>query len=340
MPLDDLSHLQGDPTEVAKIVTFRLAGNKPKAKAGQYVVAHNLVEADWRVIPLSTSEHPLWQPNRGPRRGRIRGEQVRMIDIPACCSDMDDVFDGARSHKGVGKTVEERVRFVERQESLTLKYQGVAFCEYLTKLTTDPLVTATLRKYMQQFREATPLPYQVPWLARIRRDFEITYASAALAIDYGILPWGRKSTLTAIKRCMRDAMTRLLANLEPTSTNDAAPADEALLTKFRSLIDAAVFVSIDPKKRRKKALVARLERADGVKRRNRSAKLEPLLLSKTFDKWFPEVSQRKRLARLLLARRAFKSGRRKDTSTRQVFIAELGGKISCYAMSRKWLRSD
>jgi putative DNA primase/helicase len=44
MLLDDISHLEGDKKSVAKLVTFRLAGNRAKERAGQYVVAHNLVE--------------------------------------------------------------------------------------------------------------------------------------------------------------------------------------------------------------------------------------------------------------------------------------------------------
>ncbi len=39
---DDMSHLR--QPELAKLVTFRLAGNRPKAKAGQYVLANNLVD--------------------------------------------------------------------------------------------------------------------------------------------------------------------------------------------------------------------------------------------------------------------------------------------------------
>ena len=51
MPLDDVSYLDGDPKKV-KFVTFRLAGNRAKDKAGQYIVAQNLVEVDIRVIAL------------------------------------------------------------------------------------------------------------------------------------------------------------------------------------------------------------------------------------------------------------------------------------------------
>jgi len=57
VPFDDTSHLP--QRELAKLVTFRLAGNRPKTRAGQYVIANNLVDLDWRVIPLSTSEDPI-----------------------------------------------------------------------------------------------------------------------------------------------------------------------------------------------------------------------------------------------------------------------------------------
>ena len=45
---DDMSHLS--QPELAKLVTFRLASNRPKTKAGQYVSANNIVELNWRVI--------------------------------------------------------------------------------------------------------------------------------------------------------------------------------------------------------------------------------------------------------------------------------------------------
>jgi hypothetical protein len=124
--LDDVSHLEGDTKKVSKLVTFRLAGNQTKERAGQYVVAHNLVEEDFRVISLSTSEDPLWEQldRYGPRR--IRGEEVRMVDVPACVSDMQDIFDGEHAHAKVGETVEQRRRFVEDQERLARKYQGVS----------------------------------------------------------------------------------------------------------------------------------------------------------------------------------------------------------------------
>ena len=131
LPLDDTSYLP--QPDVAKLVTFRLAGNRPKAKAGQYVFANNLVDVDWRVLPLSTSEEPIWQQMTKPERRRVRGEEVRMINVRACVSDRGDIFDGPNAEDRVGSTLKERLDFVEKQEKFTQDYQGEAFRTYLAK---------------------------------------------------------------------------------------------------------------------------------------------------------------------------------------------------------------
>ena len=141
-----MSHL--DRPELAKLVTFRLAGNRPKTKAGQYVSANNLVDLDWHVIALSTSENPIWQQMTKPGRGRVRGEEVRMINVRACVSDQGDIFDGPDADEQVGSTLEERLDFVEKQEKFTQVYQGEAFRTYLAKRFADKRAEATLKSYM------------------------------------------------------------------------------------------------------------------------------------------------------------------------------------------------
>jgi hypothetical protein len=63
----------------------------------------------------------------------------------------------------------------------------------------------------------------------------------------------------------------------------------------------------------------------------------PLLPS--FEAWFPEIAARNRLTKLLRARHVFRHGRRSDTNTRQIKIAELGTRVPCYALSLKRLRA-
>ena len=343
MPLDDLSHLAGD-TRLAKLVTFRLASNRPKTKAGQYVLAHNLVDADWRVIPLSTSEDPLWEhvSLHGHEKRRVRGEEVRMINVGACVSDVGDIFDGPNASTHVGTTLDERLRFVEKQEHLAVRYQGEAYRAYLTKRTADKTVIETLNKYITEYIEATPLPKQFRWLGRIRRFFAAVYASAALAIDYGVLPWSRKATLKAIATCMTDAMEQLTADARGAS--DAAAktikSEGVLLAEFKQRVEGAVFMRLNRNRAKSRLVAKRLKKANGVIRPTSVGKTQCLLFSKTLDDWFPVTTERKRLTKKLRSRRIIGKGRRPDTSTRQVFIAEAGKKVPCYALSRGRLQAE
>jgi hypothetical protein len=233
---------------MAKLITFRLAGNRAKEKAGQYVVAQNLVEVDSRVIALSTSEDSLWAHLDKASRRRIRGEEVRMINVRACVSDMEDIFDGPKASKVVGKTVEQRRGFVEELEQHAVMYQGEAFRAYLTKRAADKGARAALKAYMADYVAAAPLPGQQRWLARIQRLFAVVYAGAAQAIDYGILPWEKKFTLSAIKNCMDDAMDQLITAAGEASVLDAHSnqSDQSLIAEFERGIDSAAFVRLKP----------------------------------------------------------------------------------------------
>lgn len=336
MSLDDISHLQGDSaqvTQLAKLVTFRLASNRPKAKAGQYIVGHNLVNSEFRVIPLSTSEDPLWeQVNRAGTQRRVRGEEVRMINIHAYASENGDIFDGPKATAQIGKTLEQRLRYVERQERLAVKYQGVAFRAYLAKRMADETAIKTLTSYMDEFLAAAPLKQEYTSFGRIRRLFAVVYASAAQAIDYGILPWGKKPTMRDILTCMQDAMDQLIF-----TADELTP--ELLLADFKNLVDNARFIRVERNRRRQGSLRLRLKGAHGIVRPTMPGKVEYLLFSDTLNNWFPNVNSRIRLTKLLRSRGVFKEGRRSDTSTRQVLISALNKRISCYTLSRKRLSS-
>jgi Domain of unknown function (DUF927) len=308
---DDMSHL--DQPDVAKLVTFRLAGNRPKAKAGQYVAANNLVDLDWRVIALSTSENPIWQHVTKSGRGRVRGEQVRMINVRACISDKGDIFDGAKADERVGSTLEERLDFVEKLEKRTQDYQGEAYRTYLAKRFADKGAEATLTSYMAQFLEAAVLPEQLRWLGRIRRFFAVVYASAAQAIDYGVLPWRKRATLKTILSCMTDAMDQLTATF-PDTTDGVEPnkSDDLLLAEFKRRVENANFVRIGRNSGKSRSKKRRLKRADGFVQPTGPGRVRYLLCSKTLETWFPDVTTRKHLAAVLRNLGILKTGRRSD----------------------------
>jgi hypothetical protein len=265
-----------------------------------------------------------------------------MINVRACISDVGDIFDGPTAFKCVGGTLDERLRFVEEQEDLAVRYQGKAYRAYLTKRIADKTAIATLIKYITEYIKATSLPDQFRWLGRIRKFFAVVYASAALAIDYGVLPWSKKSTLKAIAACMTDAMEQLTANSGDAS--DAAgkeiKSDKVLLAEFTQRVDDAKFVRLNRNRANGRLVAKRLKKANGVIRPMSPGKTQCLLFSKTLDGWFPVMTERKRLTKVLRSRRIIGKGRRPDTSTRQVFIAEAGQKVPCYALSRRRLRAE
>jgi hypothetical protein len=335
IPQDDTSYLA--QPELVKLVTFRLAGNRPKAKAGQYISANNIVDVDWRALPLSTSEEPIWRQMIERGRGRVRGEEMRMIDVPACVSKNGDIFDGPNADAQIGPTLEDRLQFVERQEKLTLEYQGEALRAYLAKRCADERAEETLRIYMDRFLKAAPLPRQFRWLGRMRRLFAVVYASAAQAIDYGVLPWSKKATREAIIACMTDAMDQLAANFSdsPDCGAERTNSDNALVAEFRRRVEDAKFVRIGGNSRKPHSMAKRLKKADGFIQTTRPGRIRCLLQSKALETWFPEVTTRKRLSSVLRSRGVLKSGRRADTNTRQIYIAPLKKRVSCYALLRK-----
>ena len=65
--LDELGHLVDDQGKILRLVTFRLSANNQKARAGQYVAAHGLVEENTQVIALSSSEQRTAWLRKTPR---------------------------------------------------------------------------------------------------------------------------------------------------------------------------------------------------------------------------------------------------------------------------------
>jgi hypothetical protein len=164
-------------------------------------VANDVVDVDWRVILLSTSEDPIRQATDPLGSShRVRGEDVRVIDVPACISNSNDIWDGPKANDRVGSSVQERARFVEALEVATRKYQGEPYRAFLAELMADRGARKKLKKYVANYCEKAPLPNEARSLARIQQNFAVVYAGAALAIDYQVLRWKKKRVLAAIRR--------------------------------------------------------------------------------------------------------------------------------------------
>src|ERR1019366_4166525 len=135
MPLDDTSAIEGDAKkrrEFAKLTIFSLAKNQQKIRSGQYDRLTDAVRSDWRSIILASGEDTLFEPG-----SKMRGEDVRMIHIPADTSELGDIFDGMNANEIAGATVNERNKYVDALEKATFNFQGRALRAFVRRLAAD-----------------------------------------------------------------------------------------------------------------------------------------------------------------------------------------------------------
>ena len=130
-------------------------------------------------------------------------------------------------------------------------------------------------------------------------------------------------------------MDQLTANFPESPDGGVEPtkSDDALVAEFKRRVEDAKFVRINIGKSH--TMAKRLRKADGFIQTTRLGRVRYLLRSKALETWFPNVTARKQLSAVLRSRGILKAGRRADTSTRQIYVAPLKRRVSCYALRRK-----
>jgi hypothetical protein len=189
---------------------------------------------------------------------------------------------------------------------------------------------------MSEYENLCPLPSQQAWLGRVRKIFAVVYASAAQAIDYGILPWTKDTTLNSIKKCMDDAMQNLVSRERKREFCGEleSKSDHSLLSDFQDKVNNGSFVHLVQVRQNGRNALKELRNADGIVRRRRRGRVQYLLFSKVLKQWYPDFNARRRLVSLTRSHGIFRNGRRPDTTTRQIFLAEFRQKVPCYVLLR------
>jgi hypothetical protein len=175
----------------------------------RFHVPSKLSIKEFRVIALSTSETALKAIAEKATKFRIRGEEVRFIDVPSAEPGSPDIFDNLQLTPGEdrAKAGEKLVNALRRN---SIKNQGFAMDAFLKRISIDH--TAAVKKakeHMAQFKSQVSTPLVTGADRRIATNFSVIYAGAALAIEYGILPWNKKATRAAIMKCMAGAFATL-----------------------------------------------------------------------------------------------------------------------------------
>jgi hypothetical protein len=330
MPLDETADCEHQMSleKKSQMIAFLIARGRPRKLSPVYERNHNLTNREFRIILLSSSERALGRIARAANARRLGGEEVRFMDIPASEPGSSGIFDGniTSSH---GRSLRETTKeLVEALKANAIKYQGHAIRALMKRFVNDPHGFDALKKYKQQFEREAAIPDAHNAHYRVRTNFAIMYAAAALAIDYEILPWGKESTFRAIDKCMRLALSTLATgHIQPASITPAV--DPHQLTKtLEGQLARAHIVRVRPRQKVTKKQARARQNADGFKING-----EIYVKPDRFKQWFP--AQRERNA--LKGQKIIVTGR-KDTATVEKKIAGIKGKPRYYAIDVRNLR--
>jgi hypothetical protein len=158
---------------------------------------------------------------------------------------------------------------------------------------------------------------------RIRSNFALIWAAAAMAIDYGVLPWKKPPTFRAVEKCLRKALEVIEAGKAPASPADAATS---ILVALNDRLEKADLRKVVPRKQITPQQASRRVKADGF-RINGDIYLKPDRLRK----WIPSHRDR-----VVLKENGVFLTRRGDAATIEQVIAGIPGKPRYYVLdSRK-----
>jgi hypothetical protein len=324
LPLDESGDTGKVPVrDKAKMLAFMIARNRPRRLSKKYERANALQDREYRIIVQSSSELALSRVaiNAGGRR--LGGEEVRFIDVCASGSGTLGIFDGQVATR-LGKTDRETTKeLVEQMKVDAEANQGFAFHEFLRKYIQDAEALSKVRAYKDQFEAEVSVPSSNAAL-RIRSNFALIWAAAAMAIDYRVLPWKKSPTFRAVEKCLRKALEVIEASKASASPVD--PATSILMAlntnlKKADLRKVVLRKQITPRQERRRV------KADGF-RINGDIYLKPDRLRR----WVPSPGDR-----MVLKDTGVFRTRRDDAATIEQVIAGIPGKPRYYVLDSRQL---
>jgi hypothetical protein len=213
-------------------VAFTLSANKPRAKSKIYEFLNNQIDRDFRTILLSTSEMSLAAIAESSGKNRLVGETVRFLDFPVVKIESNGVLDRPPKPRVGESQIEANQRFLERLERAALASQGRPRHAFINRLVHKNEWPSIAKLHMARFEDCAA-KISNSRDARRRTIFSVLYAGAALAIDFGVLPWKKGEIRRALLAYFESLSDQNNAEQNTLSPNDVA---QAALSKVRSKV--------------------------------------------------------------------------------------------------------
>lgn len=316
-PIDELgatTERGRDKTHRLQAQAFGLSQNRGKRRSKAYEAQHGTTQHDSYVIQITTSEVALAAEANVNGGRRLTGEQVRLIDIPAANGDSADIF-----NTDPNSIPSNNADIIERLQTAIEANQGEPLRRMVTKLVRDRNALIKAQAYIKDFEKACAVASNDRAGNRISRCFAAVYAGAALAVDYGVLPWKKKTTQAAYIRYLQAA----LKLLNEGQSKPDRPSQGALTASLKDHINGC-----DKRKWRRlrnpsRKTLRRREECDAF-----DIDGELYVKGHVFARWFPDHRDRALLAQA----GALKQGARKGTLTVEKKIKGIEGKPRYYVV--------
>jgi hypothetical protein len=321
LPLDESGDGNGKIPlkDKAKMLAFMIARNRPRKLSKRYERAHALQVREYRIIVQSSSELALTQVAIDAGGKRLGGEEVRFIDVCASEPGSLGIFDGAITRQP-GKTDRETTKDLIEQIKIDAEFnQGFPYQEFLRNYFQDAEALSKVKAYKDQFESEVCVASSNAAL-RIRSNFALIWAAAAMAIDYEVLPWEKPPTFKAVKKCLRKALDVIEASKAPAPP--AVDSTTSILTALNDKLEGADLRKVVLRKRITTQQARRRVKADGF-RINGDIYLKPDRLRR----WVPSHRDRVVLKDTGAVRTC-----RDDAATIEQVIAGIPGKPRYYVL--------
>jgi len=343
-PLDEIGAIEGSPKQVAgllKAFTFSLVSGSQRERAKQYELAVSAVKSDTRFIVGMTTETSLAAIARSAEVRRVRGEEVRILELNAYGPSATDIFDTKLAGKRFGADKAARGRYAEALERACEANQGVALRAFMRRLVNDRKATSKLLDAVQEFRIAASATRPLEtWEARIAKHIAAVYAAAKLAIQYKVLDWNERATRAALLQCLADILHHHAGFEQQSAAEEGSePADDQLIERFLDYVKKPL--DLGKKSDWKKGDLPTGARRAPVLKVTGAVEPRTRLLARAaqFKEVFP-ATVRARLLKALEAESVLVEGKRDDTAIHQLQLAPVGSKrISYYVFDFKAVRT-
>jgi putative DNA primase/helicase len=320
---DETGHLIGDSKHAAATVqetAFQISANRGRLRSAVWAKDHKT--CTWRTIVISSGEKAIVQIVDEANRQRLQGDQVRLLDIPACS-------DGARYgvFDSLPKGITSSKRLARRIERACARHFGYPAREFVTHLVATRGLTKRCRQWMRSFYLKATVP-EKPWERRFAERFALTYAAGQLAIEWNIVPWNQQELLDAVVTTYGSArsVVRLAEDKEKST-------DEIVAEIRVRLSDRSRFRDLRSTARHKGGPT--VEDADGFIKRDRNG-VYFVVKRAALKRWFGKNVNLASLGkRLLDSGYLITERRRSRVPTKEVQIPGIAGRRRYYCISRQ-----